>query len=292
MATTNINLGFIGLGHMGGGMTRVLLKAGFKPTVFDLDGGRIAAAVDEGATSADSAADLVTSSDVVMTSLPSSDVFVHVAENDLLPNARAGQVFVDLGTTRATETRRLAALFAEKGASLLDTPVSGYGGSGEMYIFAGGNKAAFDCVFPVLDALSREGHPVYCGESGSGQIVKGVNQLAMGLGAAAYLEAVAYGVRAGVDPDAIGRAVGDTTGWRATVRRVAEGASDGRSKATYVKFPELHYFLDEAEEKGLTLPLTEAMYEFLNVAPIVQEDNMGRPIPSFWEQLLTRAKGS
>ena len=286
-------LGFIGLGAMGGQMARRLLGAEHRLVAFDIDAERLAACVGAGAWAAESAVDAVQRSQVVLTSLRSSAVFVEVAEESLVPNARPGQVFIDLGTTEAPETRRLAAALAARGATLLDAPVSGGPGgsqSGTLRIFVGGDEAAYRRCRPILEVLGDPERIVYCGPSGCGQVVKGVNQLAMGLGDAAYLEAIAFGVRAGADPEAIRQGVGGDEGWRAHFAALAKRVLDGTAETCWVKFPELPYFLAEAREKGFEPPLTRALYEFCRAAERSYRDNMGRPTVSFWHELMTRPR--
>ena len=281
-------VGFIGLGAMGGPLARNLLRAGYPLRAFDLDPDRLAACVGAGAAAGTGAAEVAARADVVLTSLPSSDAFVQVAEGELLPGARPGQTFIDLGTTTPPETRRLAARFAERGAVLLDVPVSGGPGGAEradLYLFAGGDEAALARVRPLLEAIGGAARLTHCGPAGSGQVVKGVNQLMMGLGNAAYLEALAFGVRAGVDPATIRRAIGDTGRWRADFSGVAGQAAAGRGEEVGVKFRELPYFLREAEASGFALPLTRTLHAFCDAGERVTIDD-NRPAPSFWRQLL------
>ena len=141
----------------------------------------------------------------------------------------------------------------------------------------------------IFLVLGDPDYVVYCGPSGAGQVVKGVNQLAMGLGAAAYLEAMAYGVRGGADPAAIAQAVGGPDGWRGYFGHLAARALDGSAAEVWVKFPELPYFLSEAEDHHYSAPLTKALFEFLDAGPRDWADNMNRPTVSFWNQLLTRS---
>jgi len=272
-------------------MAGTLLRSGHDVVGYDTADDRMAAAVDEGATAAASAADVVAKCRLTLVSLRSSEVFVDVAENQLLGSVGGGSIVVDLGTTEAPESRRLAAAFATRGARLLDVPVSGGpGGSstGTLHMFAGGDADAFETARPVLETLGADGKVVYCGPSGAGQVVKAVNQLAMGLGLAAYVEAMAFGVRSGVDPEAILQAVGGSGGFRGQFANVARSVAASDSPAFYVKFPELGYFLREADEAGIATPLTRALFDFLDPAERTTEDNMGRPIPSFWRELMER----
>lgn len=287
-------LGVIGLGAMGGPMARNLAKAGYEVCGFDLDATRVQACVAAGVSAAEDVGQVVAGSDVVLTSLPSSEAFVQLAETHLLPLARAGQIFIDLGTVTPPETRRLAAALAQKGASLIDAPVSGGPSgaeSGTLRMFIGGDPVVAERCRPIFEVLGDPQHTAYCGPAGNGQIVKGVNQLAMGLGAAAYLEAVAFGIRAGVDPQAIRTAVGGSGGpgdWRAYVDLIARRAAEGEAEEVGVKFRELPYFLREAESHGLALPLTRALYDFCDAGErVVVDDN--RPAPSFWHELLKGA---
>jgi 3-hydroxyisobutyrate dehydrogenase-like beta-hydroxyacid dehydrogenase len=286
-------IGFIGLGTMGSGMARNLLKAGYPLIACDIDEAKRKAMAAAGAVEADSASDAVRHADYVMTSLPNSEAFVAVAEASLLPGAREGQVFIDLGTTVAAETRRIAHALAEKGAALLDVPVSGGGkgaAAGTLRMFAGGDEAVFDRCRAVLEVLGDPRHIVYCGPSGSGQVVKGVNQLMMGLTSAALLEALGFGVLAGVDIDVLRRAVGGREGLRADLSRIAKRVAAGEARNVGVKFGQLAYFLDEAAEKGFKLPLSRALHEFCEPGQrIVVEVN--RPSPSFWHELNQHEKG-
>src|SRR5690606_14194441 len=107
----------------------------------------------------------------------------------VLPRSRASQVFVDHTTAHVNDARRIAQRLAERGAALLDAPVSGGSGgaaSGRLRIFVGGSREAMERVAAHLDAMGD--NVTYCGPSGAGQIVKIVNQLGMGLSAAVLLE--------------------------------------------------------------------------------------------------------
>jgi 3-hydroxyisobutyrate dehydrogenase-like beta-hydroxyacid dehydrogenase len=286
-------IGFIGVGAMGGPMARNLLKAGYRLTVFDLDVQKVEACVEAGATAAKHATELVKQSKIVLTSLPSSTIFVEVAETDLAPHAKSGQIFIDFGTTEAVETRRLAGEFIRKKATLLDAPVSGGSAgaeTGKLRIFVGGDSAAVERCRPLLEVLGEPERVIYCGPTGSGQIVKGVNQLAMGLGVAAYLEALAFGVRGGVDPAIIAQAVGGgEESWRAYFTRIVQHVMAGTPENADIKFPELPYFLGEAYEQGFDLPLTEALFNFCDAGSRDWLDNMGRQTVAFWYELMNRA---
>ncbi|MYB93798.1 NAD(P)-dependent oxidoreductase [Candidatus Poribacteria bacterium] len=282
------SIGFIGLGNMGGRMAKNLHNAGYPLIGYDIDAAKCGALAAIGATAGKNTTEVVRNSDVILTSLRSSDIFCSVAEQHFIPNAREGHVFIDLGTTEVEKTRAIATALAEKGAPLIDAPVSGgpHGSeTGTLRIFVGGDTAVVEKCRSILEVLGEPKYVVYCGPSGSGQIVKGVNQLAMGLGAAAYMEAMAFGVCAGVDPNAIREAVGMGDGWRGQFDGIAKRIIDGDGKQLVVKYPELPYFLAAAEAAGFEIPLTEALYEFCRNENYEMFDNMNRPSRSFWRTL-------
>ena len=282
-------IGFIGLGNMGGRMAKNLHDAGYPLIGYDIDAAKCEALAATGATAGENTTQVVKNSDVIMTSLRSSDVFCSVAEQHFIPNAREGHVFIDLGTTEVEKTLDIATALDEKGATLIDAPVSGgpHGSeTGTLRIFVGGHAAVVEKCCPILEVLGEPKYVVYCGPSGSGQIVKGVNQLAMGLADAAFMEAMAFGVCAGVDPTAIREAVGMGDGWRGQFDRIAKRIIDGEGKTLVVKYPELPYFLAAAETAGFEIPLTEALYEFCRNENYEMFDNMNRPSRSFWRTLL------
>jgi len=286
------SLGFIGLGAMGGAMAPNLLAAGYCLTAFDIDAERLDTCVAAGAARGESSADVVARSDVVLTSLRSSAIWAEVAEGELVPNAREGQIFIDLGTVAPPETRRLATAFAAKGAALLDVPVSGGPGgskSGTLRMFAGGDREVYERCRPILEVLGDPERVVYCGPGGCGQVAKGVNQLAMGLADAAYLEAIAFGVRAGINPDALRQSVGGEGGWRGHFAHLARRVAQGTAESCWVKYPEFPYFLAEAAERGQPLPITEALKAFLDAGDLSHHDNMRRPTASLWHELNARS---
>lgn len=283
-------IAFIGLGEMGGPMARTLLRAGYRVVGFDIDAQRLESAAAAGLEAATSVADAVRRSEIIATSLPSSSSFVQVAEHDILPTVRAGQTVIDFGTVSPPETLRLAALFAERGVDLLDVPVSGGGRGAEraqLFMFAGGRRDAFDAVRPLLETIGGSDRLTYCGPPGSGQVVKGVNQLMMGIVNAAYLEVIAFGVNEGVDAGVIRRAIGDEGRWRVDFHATAKQIEAGDGLNVGVKFRELPYFLQAATKAGYDLPITAAVRAYCEEGERVTVDDH-REAPSYWHELTRR----
>ncbi len=284
-------IGFIGLGQMGGNMVATLLRSFSDVMVFDIDEARVERAAAAGAVAADDTASLVGSCATVMLSLPASHVTVEVLEEQVLPAVAEGTTVIDLGTTVVAETERLAGLFREKGAALVDAPVSGGpigSAKGALYVFAGGEREAVRRAWSVLSTLGAGGRVTWCGPSGAGQVTKGVNQLAMGLLSAACMEAVGYGVAGGVDPAVLLQAVGGGGGFRAQFEGVASRIVSGLGDTMDHKAAEFDYFLHEADRNGFAAPMLRGLADLVKDVPKSSRDNMNRPFAPFWSTMIDR----
>jgi 3-hydroxyisobutyrate dehydrogenase-like beta-hydroxyacid dehydrogenase len=140
---------------------------------------------------------------------------------------------------------------------------------------------------PILQTVGGSDRITYCGPSGCGQVVKGVNQLMMGLVDAAYLEAISFGVNSGVDIETIQQAIGTEGRWRGDFNRTAARIADGNGNTVGVKFRELPYFLQAAEEAGFELPITQIVRAFCEKGEKVAIDDH-RDAPSYWHELTRR----
>ena len=291
MAEKTRRVGFIGLGAMGLPMAQNLLKAGCEVGAYDIDNAKTQALAAQGGLPTTDPIQLVQTYDTIFTSLPSSEIFVQVAETAFVPHCRPDQLFIDMGTVMPAEVRRIGDQLRERQADILDAPVSGGTGGargGSLRIFVGGSQATFQRALPLLSILGDSDHLHYCGENGTGQITKFVNQMAMGLTAAAHLEALALGVRAGIDAQLLADAIGGGEHWRAQFQAIAQQIVAGRGNHIGVKVGQMPYFIEVAHEGDFDLPLSQALYAFCQDAPpLVTEAN--RPSPSFWHELMKGA---
>jgi 3-hydroxyisobutyrate dehydrogenase len=154
------NIGFIGLGNVGSQLAGNLLRHGVDLTVRDIDPQRVAPLVARGARAAASPRALAAAADIVITCLPSPAVCAAVMEahDGVLAGLRPGALWLEMSTTDPAEVRRLAARVEERGGTALDCPVSGgchRAASGNIAIFAGGARAAFERALPVLAILGQ-----------------------------------------------------------------------------------------------------------------------------------------
>ena len=155
-----MKIGFIGLGNVGGKLAGSLIRNGHDVTVRDLDEALVAEFVARGAKSASSPRELGEAVDLIVTCLPSPDASSAVAEGDdgFLQVMRPGKVWLEMSTTDYSEIIRLGALVEAKGALFMECPVSGgchRADTGNIAIFAGGPRTAFEQVLPVLTTMGR-----------------------------------------------------------------------------------------------------------------------------------------
>ncbi|MEV5412697.1 NAD(P)-dependent oxidoreductase [Thermopolyspora sp. NPDC052614] len=192
-------VGFIGLGNMGGRITRRIVDGGHPVLGFDLDASRAAAV---GATPAASIAEVVEGSDVVLLSLPDSKAVEAVVLGDggVLAASRTGQVVVDLSTAAPSSTVKLHAALAERGVEYLDAGVSGGAAAAEkgtLTIMAGGSKAALERLDALFGTFAAK--VFHMGDSGAGHTAKLLNNFLNAVSLAATAEVMVAGRKAGLD---------------------------------------------------------------------------------------------
>jgi 3-hydroxyisobutyrate dehydrogenase len=221
-----MNIGFIGLGTMGRHMASHLIKAGHALTVHDLRREAAAPHLQAGARWADTPRAVAAASEVVFTSLPGPPEVEAVAlgEQGLLSGLTAGRVYFDLSTNAPALVRRLHGVFAERQVHMLDAPVSGGprgAESGRLALWVGGDEGVFKRYKPVLDAIGDQAY--YVGPIGAGSIAKLVHNCAGYVIQTALAEVFTMGVKAGVDPLGLWKAVRQGAGGR---RRTFDGLVD------------------------------------------------------------------
>lgn len=246
-----MNIAFIGLGNMGSPMASNLVKADHRVTVFDLVEGAMQALEGEGAGRADSAEAATQGADVVISMLPAG---VHVkglylgrddapglletlaADASSTPNTpNTRPLIIDASTISPEDARTVAAAAAERGFTWLDAPVSGgVGGAkaGALTFIVGGSAEGFEQAKPVLDAMGK--NVFHAGENGAGQVAKICNNMLLGILMSGTAEALALGVKNGMDPAVLSEIMKQSSGGNWALNGynpwpgVMEGAAAGR----------------------------------------------------------------
>jgi 3-hydroxyisobutyrate dehydrogenase len=197
-----MKIGFIGLGNVGGKLAGSLLRNKFDLTVRDLDDSRVQSFVDRGAASAASPKEMAQKVDLIITCLPSPTVCAAVMESEdgIIAGLSKGKVWLEMSTTDQSEVVRLARIVEAKGAMAMDCPVSGgchRAATGNISIFAGGDREAFERVFPILTTMGRR--ILHTGPVGSASVLKVVTNYLCSVHLAALAEAFAVAKKTGMD---------------------------------------------------------------------------------------------
>ena len=202
-------LGFIGLGVMGGPMSRnVVRRHAGKVHAFDMNETALQETVDVGAIAAPSVSEIAQNADVIMLSLPGGKQVAAVCA-DIAAHAKPGTVVIDLSTTGVADARQVAAALAEKGMLFADAPVARTrqaAQDGTLSIMVGASDDLFARIAPLLGYMGSD--VTHCGEVGCGQVVKLINNTLLFENVAAIAEMMVVAERAGVAPAKLVEAVG------------------------------------------------------------------------------------
>jgi len=277
-------VGFVGLGIMGQGMARNLLKAGFSVRVWNRTASKAEALTADGAEVGSSPADVAAHCDIVVTCVSDTpDVeAVILGENGIIHGAKPGSLVIDCSTISPQATREIAAKLAEQSIHMLDAPVSG--GSegaahGTLTIMVGGAVADFERAMPVFKAMGKT--ITHIGEVGTGQIVKLVNQVLVVGNCLAMCEALLLAQAGGVDLqktiDAISQ--GAAGSWMFNNRAPQIIRRDWRPGFMIsLQQKDLRLVLDAADKLGVPLPGTSLvfnLYRTLEARGLGAEGNHG-----------------
>ena len=287
------NIGFIGLGIMGKPMAKNLLKAGKSLVVYDIVPAAVEELVGAGAQKGTSPKDVAERSDMVITMLPNSP---HVkeavcGEKGILEGAKKGQIIVDMSSIAPLVSRELGALLAEKGAEMLDAPVSGgqeKAEKGTLAIMVGGSEASYE---KVKDILAFMGKSTLVGDLGAGQTTKLVNQSIVAVNIAAVAEGMAFAKKAGVDPEKVFNAIRGGLAGSQCMEDKAPRMFEGRYNPGFrinLHIKDLNNVLETSRSLHVSMPLTAQLMEmFQNLAADGHETLDHGALGLFYEKLNT-----
>jgi 3-hydroxyisobutyrate dehydrogenase-like beta-hydroxyacid dehydrogenase len=268
-----MEIGFIGLGAMGGAMARNLIDADYSVRVHDLDDDAQASVVEAGGVPGESAADVADRSDVVFLSLPTPDIVetVVLGEAGVGQALQPGAVLVDASTSRPDLTRDIATVLAERDVDVLSAPVSGGPSgaqAGELSMMVGGPRSSYERTEPLLETLASG--VIYVGpEPSHGHALKLVNNYLKFASMVSAAEAFVIGQSAGIDLET-----------QLNVVNASSGRS-GSTESTYPSFVEpgtfdsgfsmqlmnkdMGLFAEWAADSDVPLPVANAIQQHLEL---------------------------
>lgn len=211
-----MNVGFIGLGTMGGPMARNLLKNGHRLTVADVRPSAVAELTAAGASAAKTPRDVAAASDIVITMLPDAPDVERVAlgPDGIVAGIKPGSIYIDMSTIDPGTTRKVGAAIAAKGAAMIDAPVGKTADAavaGTLTLMVGGPVDAVARCRPVLDCMGTDFF--HCGELGAGETMKLINNLLATAVSEASIEALVTGVKSGLTLDTMMSVLRTTMAW-------------------------------------------------------------------------------
>jgi 3-hydroxyisobutyrate dehydrogenase len=268
------NIGFIGLGEMGGPMVGRLLDAGHDVSVWGRNPARVQSCLDAGAIQAQSPAALTEAVDTVMICVTDTDAVEAVVfgPDGIAQAATADKLLVDHSTIHPLRTREWAArLRDETGMGWVDAPVSGGGAgakAGTLAVMAGGDDGDYARAVPVIDAYA--GQVTHMGPTGAGQAAKACNQMIIGAEVAIVAEALNFLHNFGIDakrlPDCLQGGWADSTVLQVHGRLMAAADYEGIGD-TYIMTKDMNIACEMGRETGSPMPvanLVQSLYQLLN----------------------------
>jgi 3-hydroxyisobutyrate dehydrogenase len=208
-------IGFIGLGNLGSKLAATLRRNGCALIVHDLDPAAAGPLLEHGAQWAPTPRALALQSDLIITCLPSPAVSAQVLEqrDGVLAGLSAHKLWLEMSTTEESEVRRLGGRVMQTGAKALDAPVSGgchRAATGNISIFVGGERAAFEQALPALRIMGRR--IIHVGPLGSASVLKVITNYLAFVHLAALTEAWTVALKAGMDPKTTYEAIKASSG--------------------------------------------------------------------------------
>ena len=262
-----MKVGFIGLGNAGGKLAGSLLRNGFDLTIHDLNNSLVEEFVSQGAKCANSPKEMAEKCDVIITCLPSPKDCSEVmeSENGVLAGLSEGKIWLEMSTTDEAEIRRIGALVYALGALPIDCPVSGgchRADTGNISIFAGCKREAFDKVLPILTTMGRR--VLHTGDLGTASTLKVMTNYLATVNLASISEALTTMKMLGMDMNVTYEAIKASSGTsfvHETESQVILNGSRDISFTMDLVSKDVGLFNELAQRKGLNLEIAPLIVE-------------------------------
>jgi 3-hydroxyisobutyrate dehydrogenase-like beta-hydroxyacid dehydrogenase len=258
---------FIGLGAMGSRMAGRLLAAGYDLTVYNRGRERTRPLEQRGATVASTPAEAARQAEIILVSVADDAAAeaVIAGPDGALSQVRPGAIIINTSTVSPRLSLRLAEAALAKGACVLDSPVSGstpQAEQGQLVIFVGGSEAAYQRALPILSVLGRESF--YVGPASAGSTMKLCVNALLGLGLQALAEAIALGLKAGLERDRFLDVLGSTAVLSASQKSKIQNIRNEFYPPTFplrLMLKDFGLVLDSASRFSVAMPTTSVARE-------------------------------
>ncbi len=261
-------IGFMGMGIMGLPMAINLVKSGKQEVIgFDVIQDKRKIFSENGGISVDNTEEITNNCDVIFLCLPTNDL-VKTSIQNIINTKRIGTIIVDLSSTSPNVIREMHAKAKEVGISLIDSPVSGGETGaieGTLAIMCGGDKEIFDNVEQLLHYIGAK--VTYMGNTGCGSVAKLANNMIVACNIGAVCEALAFAVKAGLDPEVLFNAINEGFAGSAVLNSKAPKIISRNFEASAriaVHQKDLNNAVHLADELGIEIPMSNMVLEFMN----------------------------
>lgn len=254
-------IGFLGLGIMGSRMAANVARAGYELTVWTHTPGKAERwATEHGAAARATPAEVAARSEIVLSMVVDGEQVASVllGEGGVIESARPGLLLIDCSTIAPGETRRIGARLAERGAAMVDAPVTGSSPraeDGTLTIMAGGARGDFERALPLLEVLGEL--ILHVGELGQGEMLKLINNALGAANASAVAEALVLADATGIAVEDLVAAAGAGSGGSAQMQLKSKAMS-GHDYTTFFKtdhmLKDVRLCLEEAQRAGVPFP--------------------------------------
>jgi 3-hydroxyisobutyrate dehydrogenase len=273
-----MNIAFIGLGNMGGGMAANLVKAGHAVRAFDLSEEALAKAKDNGCETFSAVREAVQGVDAVVSMLPNGAIVDKVYTDDLIGHAPAGALLLDCSTIDVATARKVGEAAEAAGYAMVDAPVSGgiaAANGGTLTFMVGGSDEAFARAQQVLDPMAKA--VIHAGALGAGQVAKMCNNMLLAIHMIGTCEALALAEKAGLSAQTFYEISSKSTGYNWSLNDYTPAPGVGAASpadngyqggfASALMLKDLRLAMAGAEAAGATVPLGKhatEIYEAFN----------------------------
>ncbi|HEY5585047.1 MAG TPA: NAD(P)-dependent oxidoreductase [Ruminiclostridium sp.] len=259
-------IGLIGLGNIGSYYSGKLMDAKYPLTVLDVNKEKQDCIVKMGAVAAKSLTDIVLNSDIIILSLPNSEVVENIMDckDGILASIKEGQLIIDTSTCRPSTAIKYDKLCSEKKAGFIDSPLTWRGAAGQI-LMVGGSDENFAKGEEILKCLSYKYRHV--GPSGCGQYLKMINQAILANQLAVNCEAVEMSKKCQLDP----KLLGEFLEFNIPEALYTEKYEGGGHLVLHYK--DLGYLLEIAHDVGASIPISSIVHEIFKATKLYGEPN-------------------
>lgn len=278
-------VGFIGIGNMGARMVPHISKTGIPIHIYDFneEASNTVARAHNGIVVEESAKAVAEAADAVITMLPAGpDVnSCALSADGLAEGFSKGDILIDMSSSQPWMTVELAQELADRGISMIDSPVSGGtkgADGGTLTLMIGGDDAIVERCMPVLEPMAK--HIFRTGKVGSGHALKTLNNMLSGINTMAAAEVMLVGTKFGLDPEVMVDVINESTGMNGAMKRTMKeqviSRKFGGGFAWDLKFKDFVIAMELARKTGTPIPLCGTAFQLNEAANNWIEDSTGK----------------